>query len=219
MIKLCFSVGGIMYSGITSGLFQVIFVEKKPELVTYTVRFSPELSLGLTLGSSVAIDGVCQTVVGINHTDITFDAIKETLNCTTLNTLFVGRWVSVERSLRYGDEIGGHEVAGHVIGTASIVAKNFIENSLVLTVKCPQAWMKFILPKGFIAVDGSSLTVGEVDVKEGTFKLNLIPETLRLTSFPKKNVGDWVNIELDHRTQAIVMTVERVLRERANMLD
>ena len=122
--------------------------------------------------------------------------------------------MSIERSLCYGDEIGGHEVAGHVIGTARIVAVTLAENNFSLTIACPDAWMKFIFPKGFIAVDGSSLTVGDVDSR-GTFTLHLIPETLRLTNFAHKRVGDLVNIELEHRTQTIVTTVERVLREQA----
>lgn len=202
-----------MYSGITAGLFEVVFLEKRPGFMAYTVRLNAKLSLSLTLGASVAIDGVCQTVVALNGDDVTFHAIQATLDCTTLDTLSVGRWVSVERSLRYGDEMGGHEVAGHVLGTAKIVARELAGESLTLTLECPSTWMKFILPKGFIAVDGSSLTVGEVD-SLGTFKLHLIPETLRLTNFFNKKVGDRVNIELDHRTQAIVTTVERVLQQR-----
>lgn len=202
-----------MYSGITSGLFEVVFVEKSPGLTIYSVRLNAKLTESLNTGASVAIDGVCQTVVAVRGDDVTFHAIQETLNCTTLNALTVGRWVSVERSLRYGDEVGGHEVAGHVIGTARIVEKESAQDSLTLTLQCPSEWMRFILTKGFIAVDGSSLTVGEVK-PDGKFKLHLIPETLRLTNFSRKQEGDLVNIELDHRTQAIVMTVERVLQEQ-----
>jgi riboflavin synthase len=199
-----------MYSGITRGLFEVVYVEKKPGLIIYTVKLTAELIDNLTIGASVAIDGVCQTVVTIDDNKVTFNAMQETLNKTTLADLYEGRRVSVERSLRYGDEIGGHEVAGHVLGTAKISQIKQTENNLMLLICCPKEWMKYILPKGFIAVDGSSLTVGNVD-SVGTFALHLIPETLRLTNFGNKEVGDLANIELDHKTQTIVDTVEKVL--------
>ena len=202
-----------MYSGITNGLFEVTHVETKPGLITYSVKLSSELIDGLTIGASVAVDGVCQTVVSINDHNVTFNAIQDTLERTTLRLLYIGRTVSIERSLRYGDEIGGHEVAGHVIGTAKIRTITSKEHNLSLTLECPKEWMKCILEKGFIAVDGSSLTVGEVD-PSGSFTLHLIPETLRLTNFGHKKVGELVNIELDHRTQAIVTTVERILAEK-----
>lgn len=203
-----------MYSGITRGLFEVVHVDKHPGLIAYTVRLDADLLKDLTVGASVAIDGVCQTVVAITDHTVRFQAIQDTLDRTTLQDLYPGRQVSVERSLRYGDEIGGHEVAGHVIGTGKVVAVIPSDNNLCLMIQCPLPWMNYIFTKGFIAVDGSSLTVGEVDSKAGTFKLHLIPETLRLTNFGNKKVGDHVNIELDHTTQTIVATVERIMTER-----
>ena len=199
-----------MYSGITAGLFEVTYVENKPGLLIYKVRLNSELLDNLKIGASVSIDGVCQTVVTITENDVMFHAIQETLDKTTLSQLYLGRKVSVERSLKYGDEIGGHEVAGHVMGTGKIMRVLSTDNTLNLTIQCCPEWMNYILPKGFIAVEGSSLTVGQVDPK-GTFTVYLIPETLRLTNFGNKQVGDLVNIELDQRTQAIVATVERVL--------
>lgn len=199
-----------MYSGITAGLFEVTSVDKKPGLMSYSVRLTAPLLDKLKIGASVSIDGVCQTVVSIIDQDVTFNAIQDTLDRTTLPQLQLGSKVSVERSLNYGDEVGGHEVAGHVLGTGKIHALRPTENSLDLTIQCPAEWMKYIFHKGFIAVDGSSLTVDQVD-PQGFFTLHLIPETLRLTSFSHKKVGDLVNIELEHRTQTIVATVERVL--------
>lgn len=202
-----------MYSGITCGLFEVVHVDLEPGLMTYTVRLNAKLIDNLKIGASVAIDGACQTVVSIIDNDVTFNAIQETLDRTTLRQLQPGAKVSVERSLCYGDEVGGHEVAGHVIGTAKIIDIAPTENNLRITLQCPPEWTHFIFTKGFIAVDGSSLTVCQVDPK-GTFTLHLIPETLRLTNFRNKRVGDLVNIELDHKTQTIVATVERVLSDR-----
>lgn len=199
-----------MYSGITCGLFEVVHVEKKPGFMRYSVRFNAKLLDNLQVGASVSIDGVCQTVVSIIEHDVTFNAIQDTLERTTLSELQPGCQVSVERSLRYGDEVGGHEVAGHVIGRAKVIEVRKSDHNLGLTLECSPEWIQYIFSKGFIAVDGSSLTVDKVSSK-GTFTLHLIPETLRLTNFGNKRVGDWVNVELDHTTQTIVATVERVL--------
>lgn len=201
-----------MYSGITAGLFAVTHVEKKPGLMTYSVRLNDALLENLQIGASVSIDGVCQTVVSIIDGAVTFNAIQDTLDRTTLPQLQIGSFVSVERSLGYGDEIGGHEVAGHVMGTGKVSAVTQTANNLDLTIQCAPEWIKCIFPKGYIAVDGSSLTVDQVD-PSGSFTLHIIPETIRLTNFGNKRVGDLVNIELDQRTQAIVATVERVLSE------
>lgn len=205
-----------MYSGITRGLFTVVQVEKKPGLTNYVVRFSDELCRDLQIGASVSIDGVCQTVVSIQENEIAFQAMQNTLNITTLNDLYVGRKVSVERSLRFGEEMGGHEIAGHVSGTVTVIDKQLSENNLTLIVSCPKNLLKYILHKGFIAVDGSSLTVGKKDTDAGTFTLHLIPETLRVTNFGNKNIGDKMNIEIDAKTQAIVDTVEKIMAENFN---
>lgn len=205
-----------MYSGITQGLFVVSRVEKKPGTIHYAVVLNDHLMDGLKIGSSVNVDGVCQTVTAINALEVQLTAIDETLRLTTLNELFVGRRVSIERSIHYGDEIGGHEIAGHIIGTAEILQINRHENNLQLSLHCPSEWMKYILPKGFIAVDGSSLTVGACR-PEGLFDIHLIPETLRLTNFGHKQMGERVNIELDRTTQVIVTTIERLFQTISSM--
>jgi riboflavin synthase len=202
-----------MYAGITTGLYEVTAVTRYPGLINYTINLSRELSNHLHPGDSVAIDGVCQTVVHLKETQASFQAIQETLEKTTLNELYPGRQVSIERSLRVGDEIGGHEMSGHVYGTAVIHQKIMDNHNLTLVIQCDTAWMKYILPKGFIAIDGSSLTVGKTDPEHGLFYLHLIPETLRLTNFANKQIQDKVNIELDYKTKTIVDTVERVIFE------
>lgn len=200
-----------MYTGITKGLYEVISLNKAPGLINYTVNLSAELCTNLQLGDSVAVDGVCQTVVNIENTHVSFQAIQETLDKTTLKELQLGRYVSIERSLRVGDEIGGHEISGHIFGTAVIHQKMIEDNNLTLIIQCNPDWMKYILTKGFIAVDGSSLTVGETLPEQGLFYLHLIPETLRLTNFANKEINDNVNIEFDHTTKTIVDSIERIL--------
>lgn len=203
-----------MYSGITQGLYEVVALTRTPGLIKYTVQLSQKLSCALNIGDSVGIDGVCQTLIDLTDNQATFQAIQETLDKTTLNDLQLGNYVSVERSLKWGDEMGGHEVSGHVFGTG-VIKNKFIEgDNVTLVIQCDPSWMKYILSKGFIAVDGSSLTVGDTNAEKGLFNLHLIPETLRLTNFANKKEQDRVNIEFDHKTKTIVDTVERVLAAR-----
>ncbi|MDH4017814.1 MAG: riboflavin synthase subunit alpha [Actinomycetota bacterium] len=208
-----------MYTGITRGTFEVVSLERRPGLLAYAVALPDALREGLETGASVSIDGVCQTVVAVTDEGVHFEAIQETLDLTTLSDLEKGQRVAVERSARVGDEIGGHDVAGHVVGTGTIVARRAAGEGLDLQVEVPPSWMKYVLHKGFIAIDGSSLTVGERDAERGRFDLHLIPETLRLTNLGRRQPGDRVNVELDPRTVAIVDTVERVLEERAGATD
>lgn len=201
-----------MYSGITRGTRQVVEERSVEGRLDLVIDLGSELSAGLELGASVAIDGVCLTVAGLDGTRVLFQVIPETLERSTLGGLEIGASVNVERSCRVGDEMGGHEVSGHITGTGRIASIQQEGGRFDLRVAVPPEWMKYIQPKGFVAVDGSSLTVG--DTYPDGFDLHLIPETLRLTNFGNKSVGDRVNIELDRRTVAIVDTVERVLAER-----
>jgi len=203
-----------MFTGITRGTFRVTNVEREPALLRYAVELDAKLVAGLEPGASVAIDGVCQTVVAIRGIEVWFDAIRETLEKTTLDVLQPGTLVSVERSYRIGDELGGHEVAGHVTGTGVVREVRKQGHDVGLRIEIPASHMKYVLKKGFIAVDGSSLTVGDTD-PVGFFEVHLVPETLRLTNLGNKRPGERVNVELDARTVAIVDTVERVLAERA----
>jgi riboflavin synthase len=202
-----------MFTGITRGTFPITRVERMPGRMSFAVALPPHLLSGLELGASVSIDGVCQTVVAIQEQDVSFDAIDETLRLTTLDQLNVGARVAVERSFRVGDEIGGHEVSGHVIGTGKVIEVRRDNGAHDLRIEVPSDWLKYIMPKGFIAVDGSSLTVGAIH-DSGWFEVHLIPETMRLTNLGHKVAGSRVNIELDARTVAIVHTVERVLAQR-----
>lgn len=205
----------MMYSGITRGLFPVTTLEQREGVIEFHLELNPVLARDVALGASISVDGVCLTAMHIDGCRVGFEAIQETLTRTTLGELHVGRLVSVERSCRIGDELGGHDVFGHVTGTARVRAHAYVGEQLDLTLEVPKEWMKYILPKGFVALDGSSLTVG--DVGPDWFDVHLIPETQRLTNFPKRLVGQRINVELDPRTVAIVDTVERVLNERTDL--
>ena len=139
--------------------------------------------------------------------------MQETLKITNLGALKAGDFVNIERAMQMGTEIGGHILSGHVYCTADIVERLSSENNLQIWFQLPnQDMMKYVLTKGFIAVDGISLTIGEV--REQSFCVNLIPETIHRTLIGKKNVGEKVNIEIDPQTQAIVDTVERYLAQK-----
>jgi riboflavin synthase len=199
-----------MFTGIVQGLAEVTAVDKKQDFASMKIQFPTGKMDGVQLGASVAINGTCLTVTDIKGETLGFDIIVETLRATSLGELDVGSRVNFERSARVGDEIGGHNVSGHVHFKATIEKVERTENNQKVTFRIPDAkWMKYILPKGYIALDGTSLTIGEV--YDTFFTVYLIPETLRVTVFGFKKAGDSVNIEIESQTQAIVDTVERVV--------
>lgn len=202
-----------MYTGIIQALCPVVKLQKAPGLTSFVIELPEKLKVGLQIGASVAIDGVCLTVTEIEVNKISFDAMQETLHKTTIGTLKEGDFVNVERSAKMGDEIGGHPMSGHVSTMAKIVAVDESENNKVMTFQVEPSWMRCIFSKGFISLDGASLTVVDAQKDAGTFKVWFIPETLRLTRFGKKQKGDFVNVEIDPQTQVIVETVERVLTD------
>ncbi|MBI2791682.1 MAG: riboflavin synthase subunit alpha [Gammaproteobacteria bacterium] len=202
-----------MFTGIVQSTAKIASIAHDTNLTRYTIDMPIQLVEGLTLGASVSINGACQTVVAINGTLVSFDAIAETLRCTTIPTFQNGQRVNIERSAKLGDEIGGHLLSGHIIGTGTM--SNIIHLSseqCVLTIQCNPEWIKYILFKGYIALNGVSLTVQEVFDEH--FCVHLIPETLRITTFGQAKEGEHLNIEIDSQTQAIVDTVERVLASR-----
>lgn len=204
-----------MFTGIIQAYCPVKNVVRHDGQLSFAVQLTKDISKDIPHGGSIAIDGVCLTVVKQEQNDVYFDVIGESLERTTLNALQEGDLVNVERSAKVGDEIGGHRVSGHVIGTAEIVQRETHEDNVAMQYFIPKEWMRFILQKGFIALDGASLTVVDPQTKEdqGLFWVHLIPETLRMTGFGKKDVGERVNVEIDPMTQAIVETVERVMRK------
>jgi len=196
-----------VFTGIVSGTAPILRIAEGEGIRKITVDLV-DFSDGLETGASVSLDGVCMTVVSMDSGEVTFDAISETLDRTTLSDRSEGDRLNVERSMRLGDELGGHILSGHVMGTAEIIESRTVGEGLDLQISIPDGCSPFIMEKGFIAVDGMSLTVGKCD--EESFGLHIIPETLRITTLDKKVVGDRVNIEIDSRTQAVVETMLRM---------
>ena len=198
-----------MFTGIVEGLGFVTKIQGQEK-----TRLCIELPSAdnLAIGGSVAIDGVCLTAVEINGKIVSFDVIPETLSLTTLGYLKIGSKVNVERALRMGDELGGHLLSGHIMGKGKIIQLQKSDNHHDIQIELDTKIMRFVQEKGYIAIDGISLTLGKVS--DNSFTLHLIPETLRLTTMNHKSEGDYVNVEIDSMTQTIVETVERILEER-----
>jgi len=195
-----------MYTGIVTGTAPIVSIEEGDGVRSFTIDLTG-FEDSLEIGASVALDGVCMTVVGIDSGHIGFDAIEETLDRTTLTDRSIGDALNVERSLRMGDELGGHLLSGHVMCTAEILERVEVGEGVDLRISMPEDARPYILEKGYIAIDGMSLTVGCVD--DSGFGLHIIPETLRVTTIGQKEVGQSVNIEVDSQTQAIVDTLSR----------
>lgn len=199
-----------MFTGIVQRVGVVESAAEAGNVTALAVRIG-DLAADLEPGASVAVDGTCLTTVAIAAGAVRFDVIAETRAATNLGRLQSGDRVNVERSLRFGDEVGGHVLSGHISAAATVVALARTPGHCRLTVSVPEKWMRYLMPKGFVALNGTSLTIQELDQAHGTIDVSLIPETLDRTTFDATNVGDRLNLEVDTQTQAVVETVHRLL--------
>jgi riboflavin synthase len=207
-----------MFTGIVQGVARVEAIESLEGLKRLRLAFPPCFAEGLEIGASVAVDGVCLTVTARRPDGADFDAMQQTLALTTLAACRAGDAVNVERAARDGAEIGGHPISGHVDIQGRVLEVREPQNNRVLRIGVPASHMRYVFAKGYIAVDGASLTVAEADRRAGWFEVWLIPETLRMTTFGGKRVGDAVNIEIERATQVVVDTVREALEERLGPL-
>lgn len=198
-----------MFTGIVQTKLPVAQLKRFDEFATFIFKFPESLIVGLKVGASVAFNGTCLTVRTIDGNNVSFDAIAQTLKITNLGQLSQGSMVNVERAARFGDEIGGHILSGHIMQTVAVLEVTDTEHNRVVWFERPEAIAEFILDKGFIALNGCSLTIAEVE--EERFAVYFIPETRDVTTFGEVRVGDLINLEVDSQTQAVVETVKRVL--------
>lgn len=203
-----------MFTGIVQGVATLQKIEDKPGLRTLQLAFPPGFDQDLAIGASVATDGVCLTVTKLLDNAAEFDVMQQSLSITTLGSYSEQTSVNVERAAKEGAEIGGHPLSGHVDCVATIAQIRRLENNVVLRFAVPPQWMPYIFAKGYIAINGASLTIAEAQREENWFEVWLIPETLRMTVFCQKQVGDRVNIEIERQTQIIVDTVRDILNEK-----
>ena len=203
-----------MFTGIIIGTAKIAKIIKKDKFQEQIIKMPIEWVKELKTGDSVAQNGCCLTVTKINNDLVHFDVIEETLLKTNLGQLQQDSLINIELAAKVGDYIGGHLISGHIIGTAIITNVSKTGNNHKTTIKYPSHIGKYIFNKGYISVDGISLTISDHNRAENTFCINLIPETLKRTTISAKKTNDIVNIEIDSQTQAIVETTEEVLKLR-----
>lgn len=186
-----------MFTGIVEGTGKVLDIAQNTKRRS-AIKMKVDLgknSRGLKLGQSVALNGVCLTVTGINKSKCDFEMIEETTKKTDLGNLQVGGIVNIERSLKVGERLEGHFVLGHVDGVGVIKKIEKKPKEIQIWVEVPKNLARFVVQKGSIAIDGISLTV--VDVKKNLASVCLIPHTVEVTNFSTRKVGDKINIETD----------------------
>ncbi|MDQ0983358.1 riboflavin synthase [Streptomyces sp. V2I9] len=196
-----------MFTGIIEELGEVTAVERLADASRFRLR-GPLVTEGARHGDSIAVNGVCLTVVDTADGEFTAVVMAETLERSSLGALAPGSRVNLERPMALGGRLGGHLVQGHVDGTGTIVERTPSEHWEIVKVSLPPELARYVVEKGSITVDGVSLTV--VDAAAGHFTVSLIPTTLALTTLGHKQPGDPVNLEVD----VIAKYVERMLGDR-----
>jgi riboflavin synthase len=210
-----------MFTGIVQGIASVTQIADRSGLRTLRLRLPDGFAEGLQPGASVSVDGVCLTVTALHEQAADFDVMQQSLAQTTLGALKTGDAVNVERAAKADAEVGGHVLSGHVDVQAIVQSIRQPENNRVLRIALPAPWMRYVFAKGYIAVNGASLTVAQAQreaADAGWFEVWLIPETLRMTTFAGLCEGDALNIEIERQTQVIVDTVRAVMQERLGPL-
>jgi len=198
-----------MFSGIVSGIGSVKSIKHKNDIISIEVKAPKNFSKKLKKGASVSVDGVCLTAINSDSDTIKFDVIEETLSRTTIGNFVKGQKVNLERSMTASSEIGGHLISGHIHCVSEIISINEKKSSKDMKISIPKGMDKYILEKGYIGINGCSLTVGKVF--KTNFNIHLIPETLKVTNLDLLKEKSLVNIELDQNTVTIVNSVEKIL--------
>lgn len=207
-----------MFTGIVQTSASVVAVTDVDGIRRLVVSANEKYLQQLDLGASIAINGCCLTVVHVEHNvvdvvgQVHFDIIDETLKLTNLGELKQGDKVNFERSVTVGTELGGHIVSGHIHDVVIVRDIRYNEANVEFVLAVRPKWLKYVMYKGFVAINGCSLTVGEM-CSEG-FSLHLIPETLSITNLKDVEIGTKLNLEIDQQTFTIVETTERYLKHR-----
>ena len=201
-----------MFTGIVEELGEIVAIDHGAESAVIRVR-GPLVTSDATHGASIAVNGVCLTVVEKEGETFSVDVMAETLNRSSLGSLEAGARVNLERAMAASARLDGHIVQGHVDGTAQILARVPGDRWEVVQLTLPPELSRYVVEKGSITVDGISLTVSAIT--EDTFSVSLIPTTLALTTLGHKDVGDLVNLEVD----VIAKYVERLLNHRTGVAE
>ena len=185
-----------MFTGLISSLGVVEAITKGDEYAKLTIK-DANICGQIAIGDSVSVNGTCLSVTAFDNQHFSVDVMVQTLKLTAIGSLTKGNLVNLELATKAGEPLGGHIVQGHVDCIGKVVESKQAEKWLALTVIIPEEKMRYVVPQGSIAIDGVSLTVGELDDSKNTITVWLIPQTLELTNLGKKSPGDQVNIEVD----------------------
>ena len=198
-----------MFSGIVQEAGKVIEFVKEKDIYNLSIECSSEFISDLKKGASISVDGVCLTVRDENPEILRFDLVEETIKRTNFQNIKTGDNVNLERSLKMGDEIGGHPVSGHIHGISKVISIDKRDQSWDVKFSIESFMHDYMLHKGYVAINGCSLTVGEVSNE--SFMIHLIPETLSITNLFQLQQNSIVNVELDQNTIVIADTVKKYL--------
>ncbi|MDA9785665.1 riboflavin synthase subunit alpha [bacterium] len=201
-----------MFTGIVSGQGHIHKIQNNVDYASITIKAPKGFSKNLKRGASVAVNGVCLTVKKGTTDLLEFDVITETLEKTNFNLLSKGNKVNLERSMKANTEIGGHLVSGHIHGIGVIKSINDRGQTKDLRIQPPASLMEYLFYKGYVGLNGCSLTIGKVF--KSSFNIHLIPETIKVTNFQKMKKGDLINIEIDQTTINTVETIKKIMLER-----
>src|SRR6056300_7811 len=206
-----------MFTGIVSGKGQVQKITKYKDYLSLIIKAPKGFSKNLVKGASVAVNGVCLTVKKGKTDFLEFDVIEETIQKTNLKNISRLSKVNLERSMTAKTEIGGHLVSGHIHGTGEVLKVINKQATKDLQIKIPKSLREYFFYKGYVALNGCSLTIGRV--LKTSFYIHLIPETVSVTTFKDIKKGDLINIEVEQATINTVETVKRVMSERKDKLE
>ncbi len=196
-----------MFTGIIETVGRVAAIEAQGEKARLSIE-APAITAGLPIGASVAVNGTCLTVVAVRGGTIAFEAVRETLDRSSLGDLRAGSRVNLERAMRADGRLDGHIVQGHVDGTGRVRAIERRADDVRFAVDCERAFAALLVPKGSIAIDGVSLTL--VSVEDAGFDVALIPHTLAATNLADREPGDRVNLEADVLGKYVQKYLERI---------
>ena len=198
-----------MFSGIVQGTGKVSKITIKKDHITLEISAPKNFNKKLKKGASISVDGVCLTSLDNGKNKLRFDVIEETLKRTNLKTLSKGSVVNLERSINASTEVGGHLMSGHIHFTGKVIKTSFRDSTGDILIKFSAKFKEYIFEKGYIGLNGCSLTLGKVN--KDSFYIHLIPETLSVTNLKNLKKGSLVNVEIDQNTIAIVETVKNTL--------
>ena len=201
-----------MFSGIVQTVGKIESIKDKNNIKTIRIETHGDYLKDIAIGQSVSVDGVCLSLVKKNNEYCEFEAVEETINRTTLGSYMQGTKVNLEKSLKFGDTVGGHFVSGHIHTRGRIVEVELVGESKNILVEIKEKWIKYLTEKGYISVNGASITIGKVS--KNTFYIHLIPETLKTTNLDELMYDNYVNLEFDQTTIAIVDTAERLINQK-----